>query len=47
MNWANRAAEMGFSDQSHLIREFIALTGRTPKGFSSKIGKTDYGDLVR
>jgi AraC-like DNA-binding protein len=46
LNWANRAAEMGFSDQSHLIKEFIALTGRTPKGFSTGIERISYGDLI-
>jgi AraC-like DNA-binding protein len=28
--WARIAAETGYYDQSHLIREFLALTGRTP-----------------
>jgi AraC-like DNA-binding protein len=28
--WARLAAELGFADQSHLIRECAALTGRTP-----------------
>lgn len=46
LNWANRAAEMGFADQSHLIREFIALTGRTPRGFSSNVEETDFKGLV-
>jgi transcriptional regulator GlxA family with amidase domain len=46
MNWANRAAEMGYADQSHLIKEFVALTGRTPKGLSSKLDVAQYGDLI-
>ncbi len=47
MNWANRAAEMGYADQSHLIKEFVALTGRTPKGLSSSLDDAQYGDLIR
>ncbi|MDH3529473.1 MAG: AraC family transcriptional regulator [Acidobacteriota bacterium] len=46
LNWANRAAEMGFADQSHLIKEFVTLTGRTPKRFSANAENTDYGKLL-
>lgn len=31
--WANIAHDFGFSDQSHLIREFKQLTGKTPLQF--------------
>jgi AraC-like DNA-binding protein len=31
--WADIALECGFSDQSHLINEFRAITGRTPETF--------------
>ena len=31
--WADIAFECGFSDQSHLISEFPAITGRTPETF--------------
>lgn len=47
MNWANRAAEMGFTDQPHLIREFSSLTKRSPKSFEKKIKKIEYHELVK
>ena len=28
--WADIAAACGFADQSHLVREFVALAGGTP-----------------
>jgi AraC-like DNA-binding protein len=31
--WAELAAECGYYDQSHLIREFRSITGRTPETF--------------
>ena len=33
MSWADLAFACGFSDQSHLISEFRAFTGRTPETF--------------
>ncbi|NNE67109.1 MAG: AraC family transcriptional regulator [Pyrinomonadaceae bacterium] len=45
LNWANRAAALGFSDQSHLIREFKALTGRSPSTIQDNISGIDLGDL--
>jgi AraC-like DNA-binding protein len=33
MSWGELAFECGFSDQSHLIREFRRITGRTPETF--------------
>ncbi len=30
MDWAATAAELGYADQSHLIRDFRAIVGRTP-----------------
>jgi AraC-like DNA-binding protein len=31
--WADLALRHGYTDQSHLVREFVALTGRTPGRF--------------
>lgn len=28
--WARRAAQLGYADQAHLVREFRAMTGTTP-----------------
>lgn len=46
VNWAARAAEMGFADQAHLAREFSYLTGRSPKPFAEKVKAIDHGHLV-
>jgi methylphosphotriester-DNA--protein-cysteine methyltransferase len=46
-NWANRAAEMGFTDQSHLSHEFSALTGRSPNSFAEKVRCIEHGELIK
>jgi AraC-like DNA-binding protein len=46
-NWANRAAEMGFSDQAHLTHEFSSLTGRSPNSFAEKIKSIEHGNIVK
>lgn len=46
-NWANRAAEMGFSDQSHLTREFVSVTKRSPNSFAEKVSQIKHGNLVK
>jgi len=33
-NWARIAAETGYADQSHLVREFRRFTGATPSALS-------------
>lgn len=33
MSWADIAAESGYADQAHLVREFRGFTGTTPTGF--------------
>lgn len=47
LNWANRAAEMGFTDQSHLTREVSQLTGRTPNAFAEKVKYIEHGNFVK
>jgi AraC-like DNA-binding protein len=46
VNWAERAAEMGFTDQSHLSHEFVSVTGRSPNSFADKVKQIDHGDLI-
>jgi AraC-like DNA-binding protein len=45
--WANRALEMGFSDQSHLTREFVSLTKRSPNSFAEKVKQIKHGNLIK
>lgn len=47
MNWASRAAEMGFTDQAHLAHEFSRLTGRSPNSFAEKVKRIEHGELVK
>lgn len=45
-NWANRAAEKGFADQSHLNREFSRLTGNSPVEFSENVRRIKHGKII-
>jgi AraC-like DNA-binding protein len=47
VNWAERALESGFSDQSHLSNEFTAITKRSPSSFARKIRKITHGSLTK
>lgn len=47
VNWANRAAEMGFADQAHLTREFVSVTKRSPNSFAEKVSRIKHGKLVK
>jgi AraC-like DNA-binding protein len=47
VNWANRAAEMGFTDQSHLAHEFVSVTKRSPNSFAEKIKQIEHGALIK
>ena len=45
-NWANRAADKGFTDQSHLNREFSNLSGNSPIEFSVNVKRISHGRIV-
>ena len=47
LNWASRAAEMGFTDQAHLTHELSQLTGRSPNSFAEKVKLIEHGDFVK
>jgi AraC-like DNA-binding protein len=38
MDWSGLAAELGFSDQSHLTREFTSLIGVPPAAYAARSG---------
>ncbi|MFC0507489.1 helix-turn-helix domain-containing protein [Micromonospora costi] len=37
-DWARLAADLGYSDQAHLIREFTAVTGTSPAAYARSLG---------
>ena len=47
VNWAERAAAMGFADQAHLSRELSALTGRSPHSFAKRVRAIKHCKLVK
>jgi len=47
MNWANRAAEMGFADQVHLTHEVSTLTGRSPNSFAERVKRIEHGEFLK
>lgn len=47
LNWAGRAAEMGFTDQAHLAHEFVSLTRRSPNSFAKRVKQIEHGNLVK
>ncbi|MEU7981171.1 helix-turn-helix domain-containing protein [Micromonospora sp. NPDC049081] len=36
-DWAALAADLGYSDQAHLARDFAAVTGHTPTGYARSL----------
>jgi AraC-like DNA-binding protein len=47
VNWARRAAEMGFTDQAHLSREFVSVTKRSPNSFAERVSRIKHGKLIK
>lgn len=47
VNWADRAAEMGYADQAHLTHEFSSVTKQTPQKFARRIKKIMHGPMVK
>lgn len=47
INWANHAAEMGFTDQSHLTHEFSSITGRSPNSFAANVKRIEHGNIIK
>lgn len=43
--WARLAAELGFSDQSHLIRELTQITGFSPSDLRRQLAQIDHGPV--
>ncbi|MDO8398705.1 MAG: helix-turn-helix domain-containing protein [Bradyrhizobium sp.] len=39
--WAGIAADSGFSDQAHLVREFVSLAGEPPTTWARRLALTD------
>jgi AraC-like DNA-binding protein len=39
--WAGIAAESGYADQAHLVREFVALAGESPTAWARRLALTD------
>lgn len=46
-NWAAWSTEMGFADQSHLTREFVSVTGRSPVSFAEEVSRIEHGNLIK
>ncbi len=44
--WVEIAAEYGYADQAHLVREFRRLVGLTPKRFDQDIGRIRHGKIL-
>ncbi len=43
--WSGLAAQLGFADQAHMIREFSALTGQSPEAFLSHTRRIEHVDV--
>lgn len=45
--WVDVAAEHGYADQAHLVREYRRLIGLTPVGFGDHTGRIRHGRILR
>jgi AraC-like DNA-binding protein len=36
VNWGRLAAELGYADQAHFVRDFTAMTGETPTRYADR-----------
>lgn len=45
MSWSAVAADLGFADQAHLIREFGALSGLTPVAVAERVRRIGHGQV--
>lgn len=44
--WVDLAAEHGYADQAHLVREYRSLLGTTPTGFREHADRIEHGDIL-
>src|SRR5262249_51282116 len=42
INWADLAVDLGYFDQSHLIREFLEFSGLSPTDYVNRLRKSLY-----
>ncbi|MGR6316648.1 AraC family transcriptional regulator [Micromonospora soli] len=43
LDWARVAADLGYADQAHLVREFTAVTGVSPAAYARSLVPSDGG----
>ena len=44
-SWSRLAAQHGFADQAHLVREVATMTGLTPGGFADRLRLIEHRDV--
>lgn len=44
--WVGLAADHGYADQSHLVREYRSLLGLTPTGFRRHVRRIEHGEIL-
>jgi AraC-like DNA-binding protein len=43
--WSRLAAQLGYADQAHMVREFSALTGQSPENFLAHTRRIEHVDV--